>query len=56
MIAPNIEPNVDEIVIPNRFRLVYVVINPPNNRIASDGIGGNIFSIEISKNTPKYPY
>ena len=39
-------------ITPIKFISVNVVINPPNNNITSDGIGGKTFSIAINKNTP----
>ena len=50
------EPKVENIITANILRSVYLQIKPEKVRITSDGIGGNIFSIAISKNIPKYPY
>lgn len=52
-IAPMTEPAVAAIITPIFVKSVYVVINPPNVKITSEGIGGNTFSIMINSNTPK---
>ena len=54
--APASDPAVAAMSIPCRFSSVCSVRNPPNDSTASDGIGGKIFSIIISRNIPKYPY
>ena len=38
------------------FMPLKVVMNPPNSSITSEGMGGKIFSMAISKKMPKYPY
>ena len=51
--APTREPKVEVIITPKIFNFEYVVINPPNRSITSEGIGGKMFSTAIKKNTPK---
>ena len=55
IIAPTTEPIVATNTTPGTVIFEIVVIKPLNGNIISDGIGGNIFSIVIKNNTPKYP-
>ena len=52
--APTSDPNVAATIITTIFKFVYVVINPPNNRTASDGIGGKMFSYFVKNYNPDY--
>ena len=50
--APITDPNVEKIMIKLRFNSADVAIKPEKVKITSEGIGGKIFSIAISKRIP----
>lgn len=54
-VAPIIEPMVEATITPGTVIVLSIVRQPPSVRMTSDGIGGNIFSIAISRQIPKYP-
>ncbi|MNY60708.1 hypothetical protein D3C86_1972970 [compost metagenome] len=53
--APSSEPAVEAISTPGIVSLEVVVINPPNGRMTSEGMGGKIFSSASIRKIPAYP-
>lgn len=51
--APRSDPADAAAITRNKFKSVTVVKKPENDKMISEGMGGNMFSSAISENTPK---